>query len=64
MTQLRFAQISDVHISARGDMFDMLSGRAANFFQATVAELNQQSDLDFVLFTGDFMVEASHAETF
>ncbi len=62
MTQLRFAQISDIHISARGNIADMLSGRAAGFFQSTVDGLNQQPDLDFVLFTGDFMVDASAEE--
>lgn len=59
---INFAQISDIHISARGDMFDMLSGRAAGFLTNIVAELNQQADLDFVLITGDLFNEASPPE--
>jgi 3',5'-cyclic AMP phosphodiesterase CpdA len=31
----------------------MLSGRAADFLTAIITDLNQQADLDFVLFTGD-----------
>ena len=50
---VRFAQISDIHISTLGDYAELLSSRAADFLAATLADLNQQADLDFVLLTGD-----------
>ena len=53
MTTLCFAQISDIHISTLGDYAELLSSRAADFLAATLADLNQQADLDFVLLTGD-----------
>ncbi|RME72625.1 MAG: hypothetical protein D6784_13155 [Chloroflexi bacterium] len=62
MAQIRFAQISDIHISHRGDLHDMLSGRSAGFLARVIDELNRMADLDFVLFTGDLMVEGAHSE--
>jgi 3',5'-cyclic AMP phosphodiesterase CpdA len=62
MTHLHFAQLSDIHISAHGDLHDMLSGQAAGFLEDVVNTLNRQSELDFVLITGDVMVEASPTE--
>ncbi len=62
MTDLYFAQISDIHLSTHGDMFDMLSGHAADFLSEVVAELNRQPNLDFVLITGDLFNEATQAE--
>ncbi len=59
---IHFAHISDIHISAQGDKYDMLSGRAAGFVANIVARLNQQDDLDFVLITGDLFNEASPQE--
>lgn len=53
MTNLCFAQISDIHISSLGDYAEILSGRAAGFLAAVVDNLNRQMDLDFVLITGD-----------
>ncbi|MCK6625863.1 MAG: metallophosphoesterase [Anaerolineae bacterium] len=53
MTPLHFAQISDIHISSLGDYEEILSGRAAGFLEIVLTDLNQQPDLDFVLFTGD-----------
>ncbi|MBI1879225.1 MAG: metallophosphoesterase [Chloroflexi bacterium] len=50
---LHFAQISDIHISSLGDYEEILSGHAADFLTAIIADLNQQDDLDFVLLTGD-----------
>lgn len=62
MAGLYFAQISDIHISTRGDMYDMLSGHSAGFLAAAVARLNRQPDLDFVLITGDLLTEGLSAE--
>ncbi len=62
MTDLHFAQISDVHISPLGDQFDMLSGRSAGFLADIVCELNRIDDLDFVLFSGDLLVTAQQQE--
>ncbi|NJN99655.1 MAG: hypothetical protein HC875_38920 [Anaerolineales bacterium] len=53
ITTLYFAQISDIHISSFGDYEEILSGRAASFLATVIADLNQQTDLDFVLLTGD-----------
>lgn len=62
MTDLHFAQISDVHISPLGDQFDMLSGRSAGFLADIVCELNRVDDLDFVLFSGDLLVTGQQQE--
>ncbi|HEX9926497.1 MAG TPA: metallophosphoesterase, partial [Anaerolineae bacterium] len=62
MTDLHFAQISDVHISVLGDQYDMLSGRSAGFLADLVFELNQIDDLDFVLFSGDLLVTGQRQE--
>jgi 3',5'-cyclic AMP phosphodiesterase CpdA len=62
MTTLHFAQISDIHISSLGDHHEMLSGRAAKILAGIVAELNQMTDLDFVLITGDLFDQGSHEE--
>jgi Icc protein len=53
MTTLYFAQISDIHISARGDHLEMLSGHSADFLSDVLGHLNRVRDLDFVLITGD-----------
>lgn len=55
MTNLYFAQISDIHIASTGDYADMLSGRAAGILAAVVADLNRHVDLDFVLISGDLV---------
>jgi Icc protein len=62
MTTLHFVQISDIHISAQGDMYDMLSGRSVEFLTNIVADLNQEDDLDFVLITGDLFNDATQKE--
>ncbi len=62
MTALHFAQISDIHISSRGDYLDMLSGRSADLLAEVLAHLNQMGDLDFVLISGDMFDTADHQE--
>lgn len=62
MTDLHFAQISDIHISEAGDHDDLLSGRAATFLANICTDLNQIDTLDFVLFTGDLFDAASRTE--
>lgn len=59
--ELRFAQISDIHISVLGNHHDLLSGESAGFLRRTVAQLNQVGDLDFVLITGD-LLDTAHPE--
>lgn len=59
--ELRFAQISDIHISVLGNHHDMVSGYTADFLRRTVAQLNQVDDLDFVLITGD-LLDTAHPE--
>jgi Icc protein len=63
ITNLHFAQISDIHISSLGDRYDMLSSRSAGFLADIFAELNQVEDLDFVLITGD-LFDTAHWEEF
>ncbi len=62
MTNLHFAQISDLHISTEGDAYDMLSARAADLLADIVTDLNRQPDLDFVLITGDLFFSATEPE--
>lgn len=62
MTQLHFAQISDIHISSLGNHHDMLSARAGDFLTNIITQLNQMQDLDFVLITGDLFDTASWEE--
>jgi Icc protein len=62
MTTLHFVQISDIHISSRGDHLEMLSGHSADFLADVLAHLNRTHDLDFVLITGDLFDLAEHQE--
>ncbi len=62
MTDLYFAQLSDIHISDQGDQFDMLSGQAADFLSQVVEHLNRIEELDFVLITGDLLTAGSWPE--
>jgi len=62
MTRLHFAQISDVHISTRGDYLDMLSGRTATFLADALARLSEVEDLDFLLLSGDLFDAADLQE--
>ena len=62
MTILHFAQISDIHISALGDRYDMLSGQSAGFLRRICRELNRLDSLDFVLITGDLADTAAQSE--
>ena len=62
MTSLNFAQVSDIHISSRGDHLEMLSGHSADFLADVVARLNQTHDLDFLLVTGDLFDLADRVE--
>lgn len=62
MTQIHFAQLSDIHISALGDHHDMLSGRSAQFLADIVAWLNRLHDLDFALISGDLLDTATRSE--
>ena len=62
MTNLHFAQLSDIHISSLGDHHDMLSGRSAGFLEKVIVRLNQIDDLDFVLITGDLFDTADDWE--
>ena len=62
MTRVHFAQISDIHLSTRGDMHDMMTGHSADFLANIVADLNQRTALDFVLISGDLFNEATLAE--
>ena len=59
--ELRFAQISDIHISVLGNHHDMLSGLTPDFLRRTVAQLNQFDDLNFVLISGD-LLDTAHPE--
>lgn len=59
--ELRFAQISDIHISVLGNHHDMVSGYSPDFLRRTIAHLNQVGDLDFVLITGD-LLDTAHPE--
>ena len=60
MTNLHFAQISDIHFSVLGDQYDMLSSQAADFLAAIVTNLNQIEELDFVLVVGQLPLLAHY----
>ncbi len=51
---LKFAQVSDVHFLADGSntTFKMI-GESPRLLDDAVAQINEQSDIDFVMFTGD-----------
>ncbi|GBF23432.1 3',5'-cyclic AMP phosphodiesterase CpdA [Candidatus Gastranaerophilus sp. (ex Termes propinquus)] len=52
---LKFAQLSDTHITDRADTsYKMLSG-SKQFLEDAIEQLNEIKDLDFVVFTGDMV---------
>ncbi|MBN1313108.1 MAG: metallophosphoesterase [Anaerolineae bacterium] len=59
---LRFAHVTDIHISERDTSGKPSDSLAACLMRECVAHLNDLSDLDFVLITGDVLDVASIAE--
>jgi 3',5'-cyclic AMP phosphodiesterase CpdA len=58
-----FAQLSDIHINhVSGDHHDVLGGQSAGWLTDIVAELNRQTELDFVLISGDLVDNALPSE--
>lgn len=55
-TSLRFAQISDVHLSTfEKDTTFKLLGSSIDLFDDAIVQVNNTSGLDFVMFTGDMI---------
>ncbi len=59
---VHFAQISDIHISAEGNHYDVMGEHAAGFLQRIVGQINQMETLDFVLISGDLVDNATQVE--
>lgn len=61
MTSVRFAHITDIHLSEE-DTWGTLGGRAGDIFRETVRYFNHLESLDFVLITGDILNNATPGE--
>ena len=55
-TSLKFAQVSDVHFLENGSntTFKMI-GESPRLLDDAIEQINEQNDLDFVMFTGDLI---------
>ncbi len=61
MTSVRFAHITDIHLSEQ-DTWGTLGGRAGDIFRENVRYFNELESLDFVLITGDILNNATATE--
>lgn len=59
---VRFAHISDIHISNYGNQGFILSAEAARFLAEILEELNGHPDVDFIFISGDCLNAAHSAE--
>lgn len=55
--ELKFAQVSDVHISDSADTTYKVLSRSHELLDTTIKEINNTKGLDFVVFTGDMVNE-------
>ena len=62
-TSLKFAQVSDVHFLENGSntTFKMI-GESPRLLDDAIDQINEQSDLDFVMFTGDLIDKSFEKE--
>lgn len=62
-TGLKFAQVSDVHFLENGanTTFKMI-GESPGLLDDAVAQINEQDDIDFVMFTGDLIDKSFEKE--
>jgi DNA repair exonuclease SbcCD nuclease subunit len=56
---LKFAQVSDTHISSRSDTPYKLLSSSKELLEDVVEQLNATSNIDFVMFTGDVVEDAT-----
>ena len=63
VTSLKFAQVSDVHFLENGSntTFKMV-GESPRLLDDAIEQINEQSDLDFVMFTGDLIDKSFEKE--
>ena len=63
VTSLKFAQVSDVHFLENGSntTFKMV-GESPRLLDDAIEQINEQSDLDFVIFTGDLIDKSFEKE--
>lgn len=59
---IRFAHISDIHISNNGNRGFILSEEAARFLEEILDQFNDRPDLDFIFISGDCLNSAHRAE--
>lgn len=62
-TSLKFAQVSDVHFLENGSntTFKMI-GESPRLLDDAIEQINEQNDLDFVMFTGDLIDKSFEKE--
>lgn len=62
-TSLKFAQLSDVHFLENGSNTTFkMTGESPRLFDDAIAQINEQSDIDFVMFTGDLIDKSFEKE--
>ncbi len=59
---ISFAHLTDIHLALNGDSWGTLGTLAERLLAETIARLNAQPDLDFVVITGDVVDEATPGE--
>lgn len=62
-TNLKFAQVSDVHFLEHGSNTTFkMTGESPRLLDDAVNQINEQSDIDFVMFTGDLIDKSFEKE--
>ncbi len=60
---LKFAQLSDVHFLENGaNTTFKMTGESPRLFDDAVDQINEQNDIDFVMFTGDLIDKSFEKE--
>lgn len=62
-TSLKFAQLSDVHFLENGSNTTFkMTGESPRLFDDAIEQINEQNDIDFVMFTGDLIDKSFEKE--
>jgi predicted phosphodiesterase len=62
-TSLKFAQVSDVHFLENGaNTTYKMTGESPRLLDDAIKQINEQSDIDFVMFTGDLIDKSFEKE--
>lgn len=62
-TSLKFAQLSDVHFLENGaNTTFKMTGESPRLFDDAIEQINEQNDIDFVMFTGDLIDKSFEKE--